>query len=86
MRQLTKAAILVATPMKKHIYQFTKGCFFVNLLTEMLMGLIPKYYLLAVDRDTSQVSTFFSLRKIKTGKQHRLSSKLSLTYKVNVNH
>ena len=36
----------------KKIYlavHFAKGCFFVNLLTEKLWGLVPKYYLLAGD-------------------------------------
>ena len=49
------------------------------------MGLRLKYYLLA--GYSSQVS-IFSLHKIKMSKQHiaYLSSKLSLTYRLNVNH
>ena len=36
-RQLTKTAIFIATPMKKHLaVHFTKGCFFVNCLTQKL--------------------------------------------------
>ena len=56
----------------KKIYlavHFAKGCFFVNLLTEKLWGLVPKYYLLA--GDTSRVS-IFSLHKIKMSKQRGL--------------
>ena len=57
-----------------------KGVCFVNLLTEKLWV----YYLLA--EDTSQVY-IFSLHKIKLSKNvDYLSSKLSLTYRVNVSH
>ena len=49
------------------------------------MGLVPKYYYLLV-RDTSQVSIFFSLSKIKLINMDFLSSKLSLTYRANDNH
>ena len=62
-RKFTKTAIFIATPMKKHIYQFIlpKGvlCQFVD---RKVVTLIPKYYLLA--GDTSQVSVFFFLQKI----------------------
>ena len=59
MRQLTKEAIFTATPMKKHIKQFNlpKGVFSCQFVDRKVMGLVPKYYLLA--GDTSQVSIFF---------------------------
>ena len=59
---------------------FTKGCFFCQFVDTNVVGLMPKYYLLA--GDTSQVS-IFSLHKIKN---IDLSSKLSPAYRVNVNH
>ena len=43
--------------------------FSCQIVDRKVMGLGPKYYLLA--GDTSQVS-IFSLRKIKMSKQHRL--------------
>ena len=56
--QLTKTAIFIATPMKKHLaVLFTKECFFCQFVDIKVMGLVPKYYLLATD--TSQVSIFF---------------------------
>ena len=59
-RQLTKTAIFIATPMKKHIQQFIsfyQRMFFCQFVDIKVMGLVPKYYLLAAD--TSQVSIFF---------------------------
>ena len=51
------------------IGHFTKRCF-CQFGDRKVVGLMPKYYLLA--RDTNQVS-IFSLHKIKTSKQHRLT-------------
>ena len=45
------------------------------------MGLVPKYYYLLA-ADTSQVSIYFSLSKIKLINIDFLSSKLSLTYRL----
>ena len=57
--------------MKKNIfsssfYQMVFSCQFID---REVMGLVPKYYLLA--RDTAKVSIFF-LHKIKMSKQHRV--------------
>ena len=56
--QLTKTAIFIATPMKKTYLavHFTKGCF-CQFIDIKVVGLMPKYYLLA--GDTSQVYIFF---------------------------
>ena len=58
----------MATPMKKHIKQFISSKAVFVSLDQKVVGLMPKYYLLA--GDTSQVSIFF-LNKIKMSKQHR---------------
>ena len=56
--QLTNTAIFIATPVKKHIYQFIlpKG-FFYQFGDKKVMDLVQKNYPLAGDR--SQVSIFF---------------------------
>ena len=72
MRQLTIAAIFVAAP-KKNRYlavHFTKGCFFCQFVDRKVVGLVPKYFLLA--GDTSQVSTF-SLLKLNISKSRRFT-------------
>ena len=49
-RQLTKAAIFVAAPIKRHLgVYFTKVCFFCQFVDRKVVGLMPKYYLLAGD-------------------------------------
>ena len=49
-RQLTKAAIFLATPIKRHLgIHFTKVCFFCQFVDRKVVGLMPKYYLLAGD-------------------------------------
>ena len=59
------------------VVQFTKGCFFVNFLTEKLWVLGPKYYLLTGDTAKFQI---FSLHKIKMSKQHRLFILYTIPY------
>ena len=49
-RQLTKAAIFIATPIKRHLgVHFTKVCFFCQFVDRKVVVLMPKYYLLAGD-------------------------------------
>ena len=58
MRKITKTAIFIATPMKKHIQQFILPIgVFLSEFDRKVMDLVPKYYLLA--GDTRQVSIFF---------------------------
>ena len=59
MRQLTKAAIFIAAPMIKTYLaaHFTKGYFFCQIVNRKVVGLMPKYYVLATD--TNQFSIFF---------------------------
>ena len=56
--QLTTTAIFVATPMKKANFtvHFIKWCFFCLFIDKKVVGLMPKYFLLA--GDTSLVSIF----------------------------
>ena len=55
--QLTKTAIFKVKPMKKHIQQFIlPQSVFCQFVDRKVVGLMPKYYLLA--GDTSQVSIF----------------------------
>ena len=57
-RQLTNTANFIATPMKKHISSsFYQRVFFRQFVDRKVMGLVPKYYLLAANR--SQVSISF---------------------------
>ena len=56
---------------KKNIFSspFYQRVFFCQFVDTKVVGLLPKYYLLAAD--TSQDS-IFSLHQIKMSKQHRL--------------
>ena len=58
-RQFTKTATFIATPMKKHsAVCFTKGCFLVDLLTEKLWVYCQNITCL-LEIGTSQKSIFF---------------------------
>ena len=56
---------------EKNIFSssFYQRVFFCQFVDRNVVGLMPKYYLLA--GDTSQIFIFFSLHKIKISKQHR---------------
>ena len=54
--------------MHEKTFILPKGVFFCQFVDRKVMGLMPKYYLLA--GDTSQFS-IFPLHKIKISKQHR---------------
>ena len=65
-RQVLKTAIFLATAMKNIFSSsFYQRVFLCQIVDKKVVGLVPKYYLLA--GDTSQVS-IFSLHKIKMSK------------------
>ena len=70
MRQLTKTAIFVAAPLKKHLavhFTILQFMFFVNLLTETFYGFSAK--VLPTCWIYKPGFYFFSLHKIKMSKQ-----------------
>ena len=62
--------LLIATPIKRHDEQFVLLKVFCQFVDRKVVGLLPKYFLIA--GYTNQVSVyFFSFHKIKMGKQHK---------------